>query len=150
MTDGHTVAAAARIAAPETRSRRRHPVFNPPVVALRLTVPALIAAAMLLGAGEPVRAFPGLDRPSVSIAAERGSYGFGIDDVIFKLRRAGPADDAISVRVSLAQAHLYLPTDRLNAVVRFWGLCCKPDVGVSQIRTTTVLSSCFCVGQTVL
>ena len=31
-----------------------------------------------------------------------------------------------------------------------WGLCCKPDVGVSQIRTTTVLSSCFCVGQTVL
>ena len=75
---------------------------------------------MLLGAGEPVRAFPGLDRPSVSIAAERGSYGFGIDDVIFKLRRAGPADDAISVRVSLAQAHLYLPTDRLNAVVRFW------------------------------
>ena len=29
-------------------------------------------------------------------------------------------------------------------------LCCKPDVGVSQTRTTTVLSSCFCVGQTVL
>ena len=29
-------------------------------------------------------------------------------------------------------------------------LCCKPDVGVSQIRTTTVLTSCFCVGQTVL
>ena len=29
-------------------------------------------------------------------------------------------------------------------------LCCKPDIGVSQIRTTTVLSSCFCVGQTVL
>ena len=120
VTDGHTVAAAARIAAPETRSRRRRPVFNPPIIALRCTVPALIAAAMLLGAGAPVRAFPGLDRPSVNIAAERGSYGFGIDDVIFKLRRAGPADDAISVRVSLAQAHLYLPTDRLNAVVRFW------------------------------
>ena len=32
----------------------------------------------------------------------------------------------------------------------FQRLCCKPDVGVSQIRTTTVLSSCFCVGQTVL
>ena len=62
VTDGHTVAAAARIAAPETRSRRRHPVFNPPVVALRLTVPALIAAAMLLGAGEPVRAFPARKR----------------------------------------------------------------------------------------
>ena len=37
-----------------------------------------------------------------------------------------------------------LPPDELNR------LCCKPDVGVSQIRTTTVLSSCFCVGQTVL
>ena len=33
---------------------------------------------------------------------------------------------------------------------RLRGLCCKPDVGVSQIRTTSVLSSCFCVGQTVL
>ena len=119
-TAARTVAAAARIATPETRNRRRGPVFNPPVVALRLTVLTLIAAAMLLGAGAPVRAFPGLDRPSVSIAAEHGSYGFGIDDVIFKLRRAGPADDAVSVRVSLAQAHPYLPTDRLNAVVRFW------------------------------
>ena len=29
-------------------------------------------------------------------------------------------------------------------------LCCKPDVGVGQIRTTTVLVSCFCAGQTVL
>ena len=37
-----------------------------------------------------------------------------------------------------------------SAVHYFERLCCKPDVGVSQIRTTTVLSSCFCVGQTVL
>ena len=37
------------------------------------------------------------------------------------------------------------------AIAKWLGrLCCKPDVGVSQIRTTTVLSSCFCVGQTVL
>ena len=118
VTDARIVAAAARTVAPGTRSRRR-PVFNPPVVALRRTVPALIAAAVLLAAGAPVRAFPGLDQPSVSIAAAHGSYGFGIDDVVFTLRRAGPADDAVSVRVSLAQAHLYLPTDRLNAVVRF-------------------------------
>ena len=118
QTDARIVAAAARTVAPGIRSRR--PVFNPPVVALRRTVPALIAAAMLLGAGGPVRAFPGLDRPSVSIAAAHGSYGFGIDDAVFRLRRAGPADDAVSVRISLAQAHLYLPTDRLNAVVRFW------------------------------
>ena len=27
-------------------------------------------------------------------------------------------------------------------------LCCKPAVGVNEIRTTTVLSSCFCAGQT--
>ncbi|MCY4394616.1 MAG: hypothetical protein OXC10_05730 [Rhodospirillaceae bacterium] len=56
----------------------------------------------------------------MSITAEHGSYGFGIDDVVFRLRRAGPADEAISVRVSLAQAHPYLPAGRLNAVVRFW------------------------------
>ena len=31
-----------------------------------------------------------------------------------------------------------------------WRLCCKSDVGVSQIRTTTVLASCLCAGQTVL
>ena len=37
----------------------------------------------------------------------------------------------------------------LRPAVGPW-LCCKLDVGVSQIRTTTVLSSCFCVGQTVL
>ena len=36
------------------------------------------------------------------------------------------------------------------AQMLYEGLCCKPDVGVSQIRTTTVLSSCFCVGHTVL
>ena len=40
---------------------------------------------------------------------------------------------------------------RVHCVQLFYNrLCCKPDVGVSQIRTTTVLSSCFCVGQTVL
>ena len=38
----------------------------------------------------------------------------------------------------------------MYGVELYAGLCCKPDVGVSQIRTTTVLSSCFCVGQTVL
>ena len=31
--------------------------------------------------------------------------------------------------------------DDTYVVERFKGLCCKPDVGVSQIRTTTVLSS---------
>ena len=55
-----------------------------------------------------------------------------------------------------ALALLWLPAGVVaRALVRFApglveGLCCKPDVGVSQIRTTTVLSSCFCVGQTVL
>ena len=47
----------------------------------------------------------------------------------------------------------YLKEDReeeRQALEQLRGLCCKPDVGVSQIRTTTVLSSCFCVGQTVL
>ena len=120
MTDCNAVPAAVRITPQDARGRPRYPARNRLIAILRLAVPALaFAVAMLLGAGAQVRAFPGLDRPSVSIAAEHGSYGFGIDDVIFKLRRAGPADDAVSVRVSLAQAHPYLPTDRLNAVVRF-------------------------------
>ncbi len=89
------------------------------IAVLRWAIPAMVAAAVLFGAGAPAGAFPGLDRPSVSIAAKRGSYGFGIDDVVFRLRRAGSADDAVSVRVSLSQDHLYLAADRLNARVRF-------------------------------
>ena len=96
---------------------------------LRRAVQAMAAAAAFHGAGAPVQAFPGLDRPKVTIAAERGSYGFGIDDVVFRLRRAGPADEALSVRVSLAQAQLYLPADRLDAVVRFW-----PDEREAEFR----------------
>ena len=45
-----------------------------------------------------------------------------------------------------ATLRLEVPRQRIAAD----RLCCKPDVGVGQIRTTTVLSSCFCVGQTVL
>ncbi len=118
MNEPKFFATAFEPAAQETHGGRR-PARRSLIAILRYAAPALLAAAMLLGAGAPVRAFPGLDRPSVSISAERGSYGFGIDDVVFRLRRAGPADDAISVRVSLAQAHSYLPADRLNAVVRF-------------------------------
>ena len=29
-------------------------------------------------------------------------------------------------------------------------LCCKLGEGVNQVRTTIVLASCFCIGQTVL
>ena len=54
-------------------------------------------------------------------------------------------------RAGLEEAVEMLERTRLlDDAERFERLCCKPDVGVSQIRTTTVLSSCFCVGQTVL
>ena len=33
---------------------------------------------------------------------------------------------------------------------RVRGLCCKLGEGVNQVRTTIVLASCFCIGQTVL
>ena len=44
------------------------------------------------------------------------------------------------------------PSDRNSVRVakQAIGLCCKPDVGVSRIRPTTVLASCVCAGQTVL
>ena len=118
MTDRHAFPPAVRQARPIAQGRRRRPARTILRAILGGCIPVL-AAAVLLGAGSPVRAFPGLDRPNVSIAAQSGSYGFGIDDVVFTLRRAGSADNAISVRVSLSQDHLYLPTDRLNAVVRF-------------------------------
>ncbi len=118
MTDRPSLPDAPGTTPRETHDSRR-PARRPLVAILRRAVQAPAAAAVLLDGSAPVRAFPGLDQPKVTIAAERGSYGFGIDDVVFTLRRAGPADAAISVRVSLAQADLYLPTDRLNATVRF-------------------------------
>ena len=39
---------------------------------------------------------------------------------------------------------------RSAPIMRTERLCCKPDVGVSQIRTTTMLASCLGAGQTVL
>ena len=120
MTDHHAVPASSWRAAAGRRVRNRRPARGSLIAVLRWALPALVATAVLLGDGAPVRAFPGLDQPSVSIAAERASHGFGIDDVVFTLRRAGSADDAVSVRVSLSQDHLFLATDRLDATVRFW------------------------------
>ena len=56
----------------------------------------------------------------------------------------------LGVRRSTLYRHLHASGWEREAPGRTERLCCKPDVGVSQIRTTTVLSSCFCVGQTVL
>ena len=78
MNEPKFFATAFEPAAQETHGGGR-PARRSLIAILRCAVPALIAAAMFLGAGAPVRAFPGLDRPSVSISAERGSYGFGID-----------------------------------------------------------------------
>ena len=56
-----------------------------------------------------------------------------------------------TLRVTLREALELNRSEAIEAAGQdYEGLCCKPDVGVSQIRTTTVLSSCFCVGQTVL
>ena len=96
MTDRPAFTATDGRARQAARGRRRRPAGNVLRAILGRVVPALAAAAMLLGAGGPVGAFPGLDQPSVSIAAERASHGFGIDDVVFTLRRAGSADDAVS------------------------------------------------------
>ena len=63
------------------------------------------------------------------------------EDASGRRQRAVMATDAEWERIGRAAAESGMDLSRL---------CCKPDVGVSQIRTTTVLSSCFCVGQTVL
>ena len=64
---------------------------------------------------------------------------------IYARMSTGSAEEDRSVLARLGRS-----VSRLAGAAMLDRLCCKPDVGVSQIRTTTVLSSCFCVGQTVL
>ena len=112
-SDGRSVAAAARTATPETRSRRRRPVFIPPVVALRRTLPPLIASA-LLTVGLADRAAQAQTPPTLTIAASQESYAFGSDNVVFTVTRNGTAEEEISGTITLAQDEDFLDTNFLR------------------------------------
>ena len=56
--------------------------------------------------------------PVLTIAAERGSYGYGIDDIGFVVTAAGPRDGAIEATVTLTQDDSYLQQAALSQTVR--------------------------------
>ena len=103
----------------EARGRRCRPAGRVLRAILGRAVPALAAVAFLAATAPDLAAQVEVEEPKVTIAAERSSHGFGIDDVVFDLTRSGPKDVAISVQVSLVQADLYLAEGELNRVVEF-------------------------------
>ena len=56
--------------------------------------------------------------PVLTIAAERESYGYGIDDIGFVVTAAGPRDGAIEATVTLTQDDSYLQQAALSQTVR--------------------------------
>ena len=88
-----------------------------------------------------------LHRPTV---IPRATGGAGVSSMLAESGRGGTAHDGGIGPITAMAIRLRTADGELPTRPRLRGLCCKPDVGVSQIRTTTVLSSCFCVGQTVL
>jgi len=119
MTDRQAFTAAVGHAEQEARGGRCCPAGRVLRAILGRTVPALAAAAFLAATAPDLAAQVEVEEPKVTIAAERSSHGFGIDDVVFELTRSGPKDVAISVQVSLVQADLYLAEGELNRVVEF-------------------------------
>ena len=119
MTHRQAFTATVGHAEQEARGRRCRPVGRVLRAILGRTVPALVAAAFLAATAPDLAAQVEVEEPKVTIAAERSSHGFGIDDVVFDLTRSGPKDVAISVQVSLTQADLYLAEGELNRVVEF-------------------------------
>ena len=119
MTHRQAFTATVGHAEQEARGRRCCPAGRVLRGILGRAVPALAAVAFLAATAPDLAAQVEVEEPKVTIAAERSSHGFGIDDVVFDLTRSGPKDVAISVQVSLVQADLYLAEGELNRVVEF-------------------------------
>ncbi len=119
MTHRQAFMATVGHAEQEARGGRCCPAGRVLRAILGRTVPALAAVAFLAATAPDLAAQVEVEEPKVTIAAERSSHGFGIDDVVFDLTRSGPKDVAISVQVSLVQADLYLAEGELNRVVEF-------------------------------
>ena len=119
MTDRQAFTDTVGHAEQEARGRRCCPAGRVLRAILGRAVPALAAVAFLAATAPDLAAQVEVEEPKVTIAAERSSHGFGIDDVVFDLTRSGPKDVAISVQVSLTQADLYLAEGELSRVVEF-------------------------------
>ena len=119
MTHRQAFTATVGHAEQQARGRRCRPAGRVLRAILGRAVPALAAVAFLTATAPDLAAQVEVEEPKVTIAAERSSHGFGIDDVVFDLTRSGPKDVVISVQLSLVQADLYLAEGELNRVVEF-------------------------------
>ena len=88
-----------------------------PSLTLFRRIVLIVAATALLILGAREIAAQETQMPKVTVAAERDSIGFGIDDAVFALTRSGGKDGALTVAVTLNQADPYLPGDRLERTV---------------------------------
>ena len=82
------------------------------------------------------------DGPTLTIAAERESYGYGIDDIGFVITAAGSRDGAIEASVTLTQEDGYLERDALDRTVRI-----GPDESSARL-VLTIQSQTLDAGRT--
>ena len=80
--------------------------------------------------------------PVLTIAAERASYGYGIDDIGFVVNAAGPRDGAIEAAVTLTQDDSYLQQAALSQTVLI-----EPDKTSARL-VLTLQSQTFAASQT--
>ena len=69
--------------------------------------------------------------PTVTISAQRGAFGLGIDFVSFTLTRTGAVDETLTVPVTLVQDDAYLGADALERSVTFDANAESADLAIS-------------------
>ena len=80
--------------------------------------PGLLAACALAAAALFAAAAPAYAQ-TVTIAADAAAYGYEIDEVFFTLTRTGATTAALTVNVTMTQAHQYLRSAHLNSTATF-------------------------------
>ena len=78
--------------------------------------------------------------PSLTITADRATYGMEVDNVVFTVTRTGMSDSEITAGVTLVQDDTYLPAGRLQ-----WTIRIPPD---QTTATHTIYGEFFTGGAT--
>ena len=99
---------------PVARGRCRSPA-RPVLAAMVVRTGLFLAAVSLLAVGLSDRAAQAQEEtPVLTIAAERDTYGYQIDNVVFTVTRSGTTEEAIGGSVTITQDHTYLPAGSLS------------------------------------